>query len=265
MTGARRVFAGALIALSGALATARGQQPAATVGTVEAGVGAAEVTRGFGNWRSAFARAAFRVDDATVVFPELVTSQQFRDRGTFFGLGATRTLSDDWFAFGSVGTSAGGFYLPRFRAAATLNRKLLASRQLVVNAGASYYESKDSHRDVAVMAGGAYYFAAPWILEGGTSWNSSHPGNVRSHSYFGAITQGRAGEHYVILRTGAGREAYQILAPGSVVSDFRSNVASLTWRQWLTRRGGFVIAGERYDNPHYRRTGLSLGGFWDIK
>jgi YaiO family outer membrane protein len=263
----RVVVLGLIAALAAALPPARAhaQQTAATVGTVEAGVGAAQLTDAFGNWRSAYARGAFRLDGATVLLPEVVASREFGDRGTFLGLGATRTLNDDWYAFGSVGTSAGGFYLPRFRAAAALNRKLLASRQLVLNGGASYFESKDGHRDVAVSAGGAYYFAAPWIIEGGTNWNTSHPGNVHSQSYFGAVTEGRRGEHYLILRIGGGREAYQLLAPGSAITDFRSNVLSLTWRQWLTQRSGVVIAAERYDNPYYRRTGISLGGFWDIK
>jgi YaiO family outer membrane protein len=259
-------LAGACAALPAAHETVGGQQPAAApVGTVEAGVGAAQVTDAFGNWQSAYLRAALRLDGATVLLPEVVTSQEFRDHGTLLALGATRTLNEDWYAFGSVGTSVGGFYLPRLHATAMLNRKLLSSRQLVVNGGASYFEAKDGHRDVAVSAGGAYYFGAPWIVEGGTSWNSSHPGNVQSQSYFGAITEGRLGEHYLILRAGGGREAYQILSQGNAISDFRSTVLSLTWRQWLTHGGGVMIAAERYDNPYYRRTGLALGGFWDIK
>lgn len=235
------------------------------LGTIEAGVAAAQVTQAFGNWRSAYARAALRLDPSTILFPEIVASQEFHDRGTLVGLGATRTLNEDWYAFGAVSTSAGGFYLPRVRAALQLNRKLLASRSLVVNAGVSYIAAKDEHRDEALSLGAAYYFAAPWIIEAGTSLNRSRPGNVRSQSTFGAITEGREGKHFIILRVGGGNEAYQIIAPGSAVSDFESSVASLTWRQWVKNGAGFVVGAERYGNPFYHRTGISLGGFWNIK
>ena len=68
-----------------------------------------------------------------------------------------------------------------------------------------------------------------YCLEAGTNFNRSRPGNVQSQSSFAAVTEGRDGHHFVILRVGGGNEAYQIIAPGSAVSDFESSVASLTW------------------------------------
>jgi YaiO family outer membrane protein len=241
------------------------QQPVLSTGTIDVGIGGATITNGFGNWESAYARASLQAGPATVVFPEIVVSRQFHDNGTYLGLGATHTLNPDWYLFGAVATSAGGFYLPRFRAGATLNRKLLPSRRLVLNVGGAYIDAKDPHHDVAASAGAAYYFTAPWIVEGGVSSNWSQPGNVRSRSGFGALTEGRDGNHYIVLRYGGGNEAYQILAPGNAVADFRSNVLTLSWRQWLKRHGGFVVSGEHYTNPFYRRSGFTVGGFWDIR
>lgn len=246
-------------------ATLGAQQPTLTTGTIDVGIGAASITNGYGNWQSAYTRASLQINPATVVMPEIVVSRQFHDQGTYLGLAATRTLNPDWYVFGAVATSAGGFYLPRFRVGGTINRKLLPSRRLIVNVGGSYVDAKDPHHDVAASAGAAYYFAAPIIVEGGVSSNWSQPGNVRSQSGFGAITEGREHSHYVVLRYGGGSEAYQILAPGNAIADFRSNVLTVTWRQWLQRHGGFVVSGEHYTNPFYHRTGFSIGGFWDIR
>lgn len=242
-----------------------GAQAPVARSTIEAGASASAVDHGYGNWTSLYLRGSWTLDPSTVIQPEIVPSQQFHDRGTFIGLGATRVLNDDWYAFGAAATSAGGFYLPQFRGTAVLNRKLLSSRQLVLNVGASYANWKDAHTDLGISAGGAYYFAAPWIVEAGTTWNSSRPGNVASQSYFGAVTEGRNGSHYLILRAGGGREAYQVLSAGHSITDFSSNSISLTWRQWVTRGAGVTMAGERYTNPFYHRTGFSLGGFWSIK
>jgi YaiO family outer membrane protein len=244
---------------------AQAQVPGVPRGTLEAGVSAAGVDNGYGDWRALYVTAALPVGVSTVLFPEIATSQRFHDAGTLFGLGATQTLSDDWYLFGAATTSAGGFYLPRARGTVTLNRKLLSTRRLVLNVGTSYAQWKDAHSDVGIAAGAAYYFDAPFIVEGGTNRNVSRPGDVASQSYFVAVTEGRAGAHYLILRASGGREAYAALAPGQVITDFASRSISLSWRRWVRPTAGVVVGAERYANPFYGRTGLSLGAFWNIQ
>ena len=254
----------AMVLIVASVVRAGAQTPVPGRATIETGVSASAVDNGYGNWSSLYARAAWPVGARTLLLPELATSQEFHDRGTLVGLAATQTLSDRWYAFGALSTSAGGFYLPRFRGTVTLNRKLLPSRRLVLNAGASYAKWKDAHSDAGLSAGGAYYFAAPLIVEVGTNRNLSRPGNVASQSYFAAVTEGRSGSHYLVVRASGGREAYAAIAPGEAITDFASHAVSLTWRQWTARSAGFIVGAERYANKFYGRTGVSVGAFWNI-
>ncbi len=197
--------------------------------------------------------------------PEIAVSQEFHDKGTLFALGATRNLDEDWYASAFASTSAGGFYLPKAGGALVLDRKLLPDRQLVLNAGASFVQWKDAHSDVGISAGAIYYFGLPVVLEVGTTHNISRPGNVGSQSYFAAVTEGRAGSHYLIARVSGGREAYAVLSPDQPITDFGSHSASLVLRQWLAYGAGVVAGAEYYSNQFYHRSGLTLGAFWNIK
>ena len=232
---------------------------------VETAASASSVGNGYGDWTSLYARATWQESEQTMLFPEIATSSEFHDNGTLFAVGVSHTLNDRWFASGAASTSVGGFYLPRARATAVLNHKLLANQRLVVNAGISYASWKDAHSDLGVSAGGAYYFTAPVIVELGTNRNVSRPGNVASQSYFAAVTEGRVNAHYLVLRVSGGREAYEVLAPGQAIADFASHSVSLTWRQWVSRGAGIVVGAEHYGNQFYGRTGLTLGGFWTIE
>jgi YaiO family outer membrane protein len=240
-------------------------QARAPTNSIEVAASASAVSNGYGNWSSLYARGAWQADTKTTFFPEAAISREFHDNGALFGLGATRVFDDDWYAFASTSTSAGGFYLPRFRGVALLNRKLLPKRQLVLNAGGSFTQWKDAHSDVGLTVGAIYYFDAPVVLEGGTNRNISRPGSVASQSYFLALTEGRASSHYLVAHVSGGREAYATLAPGQAITDFASHTGSLTLRQWVAHDVGFVAGAEYYANPFYHRTGLTLGGFWNIE
>ena len=100
-----------------------------------------------------------------------------------------------------------------------------------------------------------------WIVEGGVRLNNSSPGSVNSVAQFLAVTQGRDRHHYLILRLGAGHEAYELIAPSSALVNFPSQEVSLTWRQWLSRDWGFTLGGGYYRNSAYRRTGVTVGSF----
>ncbi|MEO7456438.1 MAG: YaiO family outer membrane beta-barrel protein, partial [Gemmatimonadaceae bacterium] len=187
------------------------------------------------------------------------------DKGTLFGIGVTQTLSEPWYAFAAVTGGTGAFYLPNVRVTALLNRKLLPSRRLVVNAGGSYAKWKDAHNDRGLAAGALYYFESPLILEVGTNRNFSYPGNVQSQSYFVTAIEGRPGAHVLVVRASGGREAYQVLAPGQPIADFNSHSGSVTLRQWLTAKAGAVVGAEHYGNEFYQRNGFTLGAFWNLE
>ena len=63
-----------------------------------------------------------------------------------------------------------------YRVDATLYRKFLPGRNLVGSVGVGYYNAPDGHTDRSLSLGAAYYFEAPWIVEGGVRLNTQQPG-----------------------------------------------------------------------------------------
>jgi YaiO family outer membrane protein len=206
-------------------------------------------------------RGLAHVGSSDVLAGEVVNQREFGDEGIFLGVANTHTFNQDWFAFASAGTSVGGFFLPRFRANATVSRKWLRARQLVTTVGGGYNGAKDAHRDYSGTAGAVYYFPAPLIVEGGVTWNNSTPGGVLSRYQFLAVTHGREHARYIIVRVAAGHEAYQLIAPASPIADFASRSASVTVRQWVNFSWGLAVGAEIYSNSSYSRRALTLGAF----
>jgi YaiO family outer membrane protein len=221
------------------------------------------LSNGFGVWNGGYWRSLFSLGDHN--FNAEVTGQrEFDDIGIYLGAGDSYTFTPNWYGSVNVGTSLGGFFYPRVRADAFINRKLLARKQFIVNFGAGYYAAKDVHRDYSFSGGAVYYFAGPWIFETGARFNISTPGRVFSPSGFVALTQGRNKQHYVVVRAGFAREAYQIIGPAAVLSDFVSQDFGLTWRQWVGKNWGINAVGQYYHNPSYERGGISFGIFKDF-
>ncbi len=214
-----------------------------------------------GSWTFAQLRGLVHARPSDVWAAEIVDQRQFGDSGVFLGVANSHTFNQDWFAAAAVGTSVGGFFLPRFRANATVSRKWLAARQLVTTVGGGYYAAKDAHRDYSVAAGAVYYFPAPVIVEGGVTWNNSTPGGVVSRYQFLAVTQGRERERYIVVRIAGGHEAYQLIGPTTAIADFASRSASLTVRQWVNSGWGLSLGAEFYSNSSYTRKGVTLGAF----
>lgn len=279
----RRTFALAVL-LSVLLSAAMGQQPPDTTlppplenpplpapgtqaqplgGFVEFGGNYHSLTNGFGIWNGGYLRAFVPAGNHGFN-AEVVGEREFGDTGVYFGVGDTYTFNPDWYGSLSVGSSIGGFFYPRVRADAFINRKLLARKQLIVNFGAGHYAAKDVHRDYSFSTGAVYYFSQPWIFETGMRFNISTPGDVFSPSGFVALTQGQQKKHYLVARAGFAREAYQIIGPRAVLSDFVSQEASLTWRKWTGKNWGINVVGDYYHNPSYERGGISFGIFKDF-
>jgi YaiO family outer membrane protein len=213
------------------------------------------------SWSFAQFRGLAHVGSSDVLAGEIVNQHEFGDAGIFLGVANTHTFNQDWFAFASAGTSVGGFFLPRFRANATVSRKWLRARQLVTTVGGGYYGAKDAHRDYSGTAGAVYYFHAPLIVEGGVTWNNSTPGGVLSRYQFLAVTQGREHSRYIIVRVAAGHEAYQLIAEASPIANFSSRSASVTVRQWVNFGWGVALGAEMYSNSSYKRRAFTLGAF----
>jgi YaiO family outer membrane protein len=226
----------------------------------EAGGSYEALSNKFGYWRGGYLRGVVSAGRNTWS-GEINGQHEFGDGGVYMAAGDTYNFNQDWYAALTVGSSAGGFFWPRFRADGFLNRKWLVRKQLITTLGFGYDVAKDVHRDHSLFIGTTYYFERPWIIEDGVRFNVSNPGSVFSPSGFVSVTQGRNKQHYVTLNAGFGKEAYQLIGPTKVLNRFSSQTASLTWRQWTGKNWGFDVVVNFYHSPFYHRGGSSFGFF----
>jgi YaiO family outer membrane protein len=227
---------------------------------VEAGGDYLTLTNGFGYWAGGYARGV--VTQGNNIWNAEVNGQhEFGDAGVYLAAGDTYNFNPDWYGSLTVGSSVGGFFWPRFRGDGFINKKWLTGKQLITTFGFGYYAAKDVHRDHSFFVGSTYYFTKPWILEEGIRFNVSNPGSVFSPAAFVAVTQGRNQHHYLTLRAGFGKEAYQLIGPTATLTDFQSQTFTVTWRQWVGKNWGVNIVGDYYHSPYYERGGASFGFF----
>jgi YaiO family outer membrane protein len=232
-------------------------------GFVEAGVNHHTLSSGFPNWNGQFIRGLVE-SGSNKWNAELAHLSEFGDEGTYGALGNTHTWDPDWYSSITVGSSSGGFFLPQLRVDAFLNRKFLSDRSLVLTVGAGMVNAKDDHTDHSLYLGAIYYAPSNWIFEAGVRPNKSNPGSVYSSYQHIAVTHGQNKDQYITANIAWGREAYQIIGPGTVISDFSSRSGTLIWRKWVSPTWGFNLRGERYLNPTYSRSGVDASLFYDF-
>jgi len=227
---------------------------------VEVGGSYRQLTNDFGDWSGGYARGVY-AEGKNIWSGEINGQHEFGDGGVYLAAGETYNFNSDWYASLTLGSSVGGFFWPRFRADAFLNHKLLSRKQLIATLGYGYYASKDVHRDQSVYVGTSYYFKKPWIIEDGIRFNISNPGVVFSPAGFVAVTEGTNNHHYLTVNAGFGEEAYQIVGPTTVLTQFQSQNFTITWRQWTGKSWGFNLVADYYHSPFYQRGGGSFGLF----
>jgi YaiO family outer membrane protein len=228
--------------------------------SLELSAGSQSLSNGFGNWRDLTLRGTYGLSKH-LLQSEVSLNRRFNQDGAFLGLSDTYTFNEDWFGSVALGVGDGAFYLPRYRVDATLYKKWLADRSLVSSVGVGYYDAPDGHKDRSVSLGAAYYFSAPWIVEGGVRLNNSNPGSVRTQQQFVAVTYGRDKQDLVSARYTWGAEGYLAVAANTQLVNFDSHEASVSWRHWLDSRTGLLLGANSYTNPLYRRSGINVGIF----
>lgn len=227
---------------------------------IEAGSSYMTLTNGFGYWAGGYARGVV-TEGHNILNAEVNSQHEFGDSGAYLAAGDTYNFNTDWYGSLTLGSSAGGFFWPRFRADGFINKKWMGRKQLVSTFGFGYYMAKDVHRDHSFFAGTTYYFTKPWILEEGIRFNVSNPGSVFSPAGFVAVTNGRNQRYYLTLRAGFGKEAYQLVGHTVTLTDFESQTFTATWRRWVGRNWGLNLVGDYYHSPFYARGGASFGFF----
>ena len=227
---------------------------------VEGGGDYLTLTNGLGYWAGGYARAVL-ASGHNIWNAEINGQHEFGDAGVYMAAGDTYNFNSDWYGSLTAGSSVGGFFWPRFRTDAFINKKWMPHKQLITTFGFGYYAAKDIHRDHSFFVGTTYYFTTPWILEEGIRFNVSNPGSVFSPAGFVALTRGRNQRQYVTLRAGFGVEAYQLIGPTATLNDFQSQTLTITWRRWVGESWGLNLVGDYYHSPFYERGGTSIGFF----
>lgn len=230
---------------------------------IESGGDYLQLSNSYGSWAGGYARSAYE-EGKDVWNGEVNGQREFGDKGVYFAAGDTRTFTPNWYAALTVGSSVQGFFWPRFRSDAFLNRKLLARKQWIATVGYGYYAAKDVHRNHDVYLGSTYYFEKPWIVETGLYLGVSNPGAVFAPSGFVAITEGTNKHHYLTVRVGSGEEGYQLVGPTITLAKFESQALTGTWRKWIGANWGIDCVGDFYHNPYYSRGGSTVGLFKDF-
>ena len=227
---------------------------------LEFSLGAQSLSNGYGDWKDLTLRSTYSMNQH-VLKAEVSRNQRFNQNGLFVGASDTYTFNDDWYGSLAAGVGDGAFYLPRYRVDGAIYRKMLPERNLVGSIGVGYYRAPDGHTDRSLSLGVSYYFASPWVLEGGVRFNDSLPGSINTQQQFVAATYGRDKHDLVTARYGWGKEGYLAIAVDSQLVNFRSSEASISWRHWFNPTMGLLISATRYTNPTYHRSGLNVGLF----
>ncbi|WP_312759057.1 YaiO family outer membrane beta-barrel protein [Pulveribacter sp.] len=238
-----------------------------TSGSIEVGVAGAHLSDGLQHWTDGYALGSFRPAAGTVLYWSLASQRHFGETGTVGALSMVHDFTPDW--YGMVGVSgASASFQNRYRLDAGAYRKWGEERRWVTGIALMHSASGDHiHHDNALRATLLYYAPADWIGEAGLSVNRSSPGAVTSTRGFVAATLGQVGKRTVGLRLEHGQEGYLPVAAGMDLPlnvRFRSSEATLQWRQWVTRRWGYVVGAQLYRNPYYHRAGLQFGIFMDF-
>lgn len=233
-------------------------------GYVELGGGYSDMyPRPYVPWRDAYARVMASGGRNTLT-GEGSRQDRYGDTGWYYGAGVARNFSENWFGDVHAGSSVGGFFLPKLRADANINRKFLGNRQLVLTANFGYDKSKQVNHDYRFGPGFTYYTKWSIVGQGGVNFVRAFPGNLLDFSEYLSVTQGHEKEHYITVRAELGREGYEVVGPRTVLQDFDFRQYSGTWRQWIGLDWGVNIIFNHENTPFYRRNGGTLGLFFEF-
>lgn len=233
-------------------------------GYVEFGGGYSDMyPRPYVPWRDGYLRFALSGGGNTLG-GEVSRQDHYGDTGWYYGAGLSRDLSENWFADAHVGSSVGGFFLPRLRVDSSINRKILGRKQLVLTGTFGYDKSKQVNYDYRYGGGFTYYTNWSIVAQAGMTATQSNPGNVLDISEYLALTQGHDKEHFITFRLGLGKEGYEIVGPQTALQDFHLRQYSGIWRQWIGVNWGVNVIFNHENSPFYRRNGGTVGFFFEF-
>jgi YaiO family outer membrane protein len=234
-------------------------------GSMQLGISQARLSDNYPAWHDSFARGNVNLGSSIGVLNwEASKQSHFGETGHTLSLSMTHDLNEDWYGTLGIGRGANASFLSKHRIDIAIYRKWLEDRRLITGLQFTGSKSGDgNYRDQAWQISSSYYFAIPLVAEVGVKRTISKPGNISTSRYYGAVTYGEDKKYFLSARYDTGYEGYMPQGNFNSAVNFKSTVASVTWRQWQSPVWGYELQAERYKNPSYRRDSLSTSLFYD--
>ncbi|AMO97071.1 hypothetical protein CFter6_4480 [Collimonas fungivorans] len=232
-------------------------------GALELIGGDGRMSNGYGHARLMSLRG-MAVTSLGVVQGELTQQSRFGFSGNYGNVSLTHDLSEDYYT--TVGVGAGNSPLfSSWRTDAAIYRKFGSERQYVAGIGGYYAKGNESARsDKGLLFTGIVYFSG-LVVEGGVRLNWADPGAILGPSQYIAATFGNDDRRAIIVRYEHAKETYKVLPGGPELVNFKSDTASVQWRQRISRDSMLLAALEYYQSPVYDRLSFSLGWRWSFR
>jgi len=194
---------------------------------------------------------------------EINMMNRFNEASFAYGVGYTQPVNR-WIFSTNVRTSTAGFYNPKFRLDVQVGRKLREDQRLVVLVSGFRRIGRDGHDDIGFGTEFQYYASRRWIVQSGGRLQLSNPGQSWGYDFYAAATFGTPGKRQISARIAYALEAYSVLYPLVIFTDFESQSASLFWKEWISPEAGAIVSLDYYGNPYYNRKGFKIGFFFAI-
>ncbi len=225
--------------------------------------GDGRMSNGYGHARLMSLRG-MAVTSLGVVQGELTQQSRFGFSGNYGNVSLTHDLSEDYYTTIGVGVGNSPLF-SSWRTDAAAYRKFGSERQYVAGIGGYYAKGNESARsDKGLLFTGIAYFSG-LVVEGGVRLNWADPGAILGPSQYIAATFGNDDRRAIIVRYEHAKETYKILPGGPELVNFKSETASIQWRQRISRDSMLLAALEYYQSPVYDRLSFSLGWRWSFR
>jgi YaiO family outer membrane protein len=189
---------------------------------------------------------------------ELNILDRFGEPSFAYSAGYTKPIKR-WIFRTGFRTSSDGFYNPLWRIDIQVGHKFRQDQRLVAFVSGYQREGRDGHKDTSLGSEIQFYATGEWVFQSGAQFLHSNPGDSWGYEFYAASTLGIAGRRQVTARVAFGQEAYSVLDPLIVFTEFKSRNASIQWREWISRDIGTVVDINYYENPFYSRLGFKAG------
>ena len=218
-----------------------------------------QVTNQYGDWSGAYARVVTPRSRDTY-YGDLLLLRAFRNQGTQLGVAHRHDWNGHLFHVVGVNVGDGTPILPRFRSDAQVGARLGHRKQWQLTTGGSYVKAPlGGLYDVAATGAIAWFAPRAVLFEVSGRYNISTPGDIRSHRIQGVSIFTPSARRSFSARVGGGSEGWQIISASTSFRRFHSTEIALAWREKVTPAWALSLQGERYENPFFSRTGVTLG------